>query len=79
MLQSIKWPAFVITPHMLQVVGNRKNEQGISDRVYVRCALQILMCQHLGFAGVHLSACHQPEEQVLLESYIEEYRHLEFC
>ena len=56
-----------------------EKEQGLSDRVYVRCALQILMCRHLGFAGVHLSACHQPEEQRLLEQYIEEYRHLSFA
>ena len=28
-----------------------EKEQGLSDRVYVRCALQILMCRHLGFAG----------------------------
>lgn len=56
-----------------------EKEQGLSDRVYVRCALQILMCRHLGFAGVHLSACHQPEEQSLLERYIEEYRHLSFA
>ncbi len=63
---------------MLQVLQQEK-EQGLSDRVYVRCALQILMCRHLGFAGVHLSACHQPEEQSLLECYIEEYRHLSFA
>ena len=63
---------------MLQVLQQEK-EQGLSDRVYVRCALQILMCRHLGFAGVHLSACHQPEEQSLLERYIEEYRHLSFA
>jgi methylenetetrahydrofolate reductase (NADPH) len=63
---------------VLKVLQQEK-EQGLSDRVYVRCALQILMCRHLGFAGVHLSACHQPEEQVLLEGYIEEYRHLSFA
>ena len=27
--------------------------------VYARCALQILICQHLGYAGVHLSACYK--------------------
>jgi methylenetetrahydrofolate reductase (NADPH) len=36
-----------------------------------------LICKHLGFAKIHLSACHKPEEQMLLESYIEQYRHLE--
>ena len=73
-----KVAGIVITPHMLQVLQQEK-EQGLSDRVYVRCALQILMCRHLGFAGVHLSACNQPEEQSLLERYIEEYRHLSFA
>jgi methylenetetrahydrofolate reductase (NADPH) len=45
-----KVAGIVITPHMLQVLQQEK-EQGLSDRVYVRCALQILMCRHLGFAG----------------------------
>lgn len=65
----------VITPHMLKILGEEK-ESGLTDRVYLRCALQILICKQLGFAGVHLSACHKPEEQLLLESYIEAYRHL---
>ena len=65
----------VITPHMLKILSEEK-ESGLTDRVYLRCALQILICKQLGFAGVHLSACHKPEEQLLLESYIEEYRHL---
>lgn len=66
----------VITPHMLNVLREEK-EAGLTDRVYLRCALQILICQHLGLAGIHLSACHKPEEKMLLESYIEEYRHLD--
>ncbi len=65
----------VITPHMLQVLADEK-QAGLSDRVYLRCALQVLICKQLGFAGIHLSACYQPEEQMLLESYIEQYRHL---
>ena len=65
----------VITPHMLQVLTDEK-QTGLNEQVYLRCALQILMCKHLGFAGIHLSACHKPEEQMLLESYIEQYRHL---
>lgn len=65
----------VITPHMLQVLTDEK-QTGLNERVYLRCALQMLMCKHLGFAGIHLSACHKPEEQMLLESYIEQYRHL---
>ena len=68
----------VITPHMLNVLREEK-EAGLMDRVYLRCALQILICQHLGLAGIHLSACHKPEEQMLLESYIEEYRHLDLA
>ena len=74
-MQKAQVAGIVITPHMLQVLQQEK-EQGLTDQVYVRCALQILMCQHLGFSGVHLSACHQPEEQLLLERAIESYRHL---
>lgn len=66
----------VITPHMLQVLKQEK-EVGLTDRVYLRCAIQILLCKHLGYAGVHLSACHQPEEQIRLQAYIEEYRDLD--
>ncbi len=65
----------VITPHMFNLLQEEK-AAGLTDRVYERCALQILICQHLGFAGIHLSACHQPEEQMRLERYIEQYRHL---
>ena len=70
-----KVAGIVITPHMLKVLAEEK-QVGHTDRVYLRCALQILICKHLGFAGIHLSACHKPEEQMLLESYIEQYRHL---
>lgn len=72
-----KVAGIVITPHMLDVLTQEK-QQGLNDQVYLRCALQILMCKHLGFAGVHLSSCHKPEEQQLLEGYLEEYRHLDF-
>lgn len=65
----------VITPYMLKVLEEEK-QAGLSERVYLRCALQILICKQLGFAGVDLSACHKPAEQALLESYIEQYRHL---
>lgn len=67
----------VITSYMLQVL-QQENDAGLTDRVYLRCALQILLCKHLGYAGIHLSACHQPEEQIRLQSYIEEYRDLDF-
>lgn len=66
----------VITPHMLQVL-QQEQVTGLTDRVYLRCALQILMCKHLGYAGVHLSACHKAEEQMHLQSYIEKYRDLD--
>ncbi|ATO18438.1 methylenetetrahydrofolate reductase [Acinetobacter sp. LoGeW2-3] len=71
-----KVAGIVITPHMLKVLADEK-QVGLSDRVYLRCALQILIFKHLGFAGVHLSACHKREEQMLLESYIEQYQHLD--
>lgn len=71
-----KVAGIVITPYILGVLAQEKQD-GLSDRVHLRCALQILMCKHLGFAGVHLSACYKPEEQMLLESYIEQYRHLD--
>lgn len=66
----------VITPHMLKVLEQEKRA-GLTERVYLRCALQILICKHLGFSGIHLSACHKPEQQLLLEDCIEAYRHLD--
>ncbi|WP_353173577.1 methylenetetrahydrofolate reductase C-terminal domain-containing protein [Acinetobacter rudis] len=68
----------VITPRMVEVLEQEKS-LGLTERVYERCAIQILIYQHLGFAGVHLSACHKPEEQQLLQSYIERYRHLDLA
>ena len=65
----------VITQHMLNVLEQEK-QQGKTNHIYLRCALQILICQHLGFGGVHLSACYKPEDQMLLAKYIEKYRHL---
>ena len=65
----------VITPHMLKLLESEQ-QQGLTDRIYMRCALQLLICQHLGFAGVHLSACHQPAEQQVLEAYIQQCQHL---
>lgn len=69
-----KVAGIVITPHMLRVLAQEKQD-GRTENAYKRCAIQILMCKYLGFAGVHLSACHKPEEQKLLEKYIEQYRH----
>ncbi|RKG31173.1 methylenetetrahydrofolate reductase C-terminal domain-containing protein [Acinetobacter tianfuensis] len=71
-----KVAGIVITPHMFKVLADEK-EAGLSEQVYLRCALQILICKQLGFAGVDLSACHKPEEQMLLERYIEQYSHLD--
>lgn len=68
----------VITPHMIKVLENEK-KVGETDRVYLRCALQILICKHLGFAGIHLSACHTHKEQILLERHIEQYRNLDLA
>ena len=69
----------VITAHMLAILtqehSNNKHNQ--RDNSYRRCALQILMCKHLGFAGVHLSACHKPEEQAKLAQYIEQYQSMD--
>ena len=71
-----KVAGIVISPHMLKVLEEEK-QAGLSERIYQRCALQILICKELGFAGVDLSACHKPAEQMQLERYIEEYRHLD--
>ncbi|MEN0036761.1 MAG: methylenetetrahydrofolate reductase C-terminal domain-containing protein [Cellvibrio sp.] len=71
-----KVAGIVIHPHLVSVLKQEKKE-GNESHVYKRCALQILICKHLGFSGVHLSACHKPEEQELLERYIEEYRNLD--
>lgn len=65
----------VITPHILDVLVQEK-QQGLTEHAYMRCALQVLICQHLGFAGVHLSACHKPEDQAILARYIDKYRDL---
>lgn len=65
----------VITPHMLDVLEQEK-QQGLTENAYMRCALQVLICQHLGFAGVHLSACYKPEDQAVLARYIHQYRDL---
>lgn len=68
-----KVAGIVITPHMINVLEQEK-QLGLTERVYQRCALQILICQKLGFAGVHLSACHKQTEQQRLEAYIAQYR-----
>lgn len=74
-MRKAKVAGIVITDHMLQVLAQEK-QQGLVDRANRRAALQILICQHLGFAGVHLSSCHTIAAQQALAAYIEEYRHL---
>lgn len=71
-----KVAGIVITQHMLQVLA-QDQQAGLTDRAYQRCALQILICKQLGFAGIHLSACHQPKEQKRLADYLQAYQHLD--
>ncbi|WP_413521341.1 methylenetetrahydrofolate reductase C-terminal domain-containing protein [Psychrobacter glacincola] len=71
-----KVAGIVITPHMVKVLEDEK-KSGKNEYAYRRCALQILICKQLGFAGIHLSACHNPDEQLLLEHWINAYRHLD--
>lgn len=66
----------VISPHMLQVLA-QEQQNAQHEHAYMRCALQILICKHLGFAGVHLSACHKPVEQAKLEQYLEQYQSMD--
>lgn len=73
-----KVAGIVLTPHLLQLL---KHEQGIDaafaeQNVYARCALQILICRHWGFAGVHLSACHKHDEQQKLEQALARFQDL---
>ena len=75
-MRRTKVAGIVITDHMLHVLEQEK-QQGLTDRSDRRAALHILICQHLGFAGVHLSSCHTPLAQQNLARYIEEYRHLD--
>ena len=68
----------VITAHMLAILA-QEQQKNQSDHAYKRCALQLLICKHLGFAGVHLSACHKPEEQAKLAHYIEQYQSMDLA
>ena len=64
-----KVAGIVLTPHLLQFLKQEQEADHLvaEQNVYARCALQILICRHWGFAGVHLSACHKPDEQAKLE------------
>ncbi|CAG68621.1 MULTISPECIES: methylenetetrahydrofolate reductase C-terminal domain-containing protein [Acinetobacter] len=59
----------VISDHVLQTLEKEYQSDPIQAEinVYARCALQILICKHFGYAGVHLSACHKEDEQKKLE------------
>lgn len=75
-----KVAGIVLTSHLLQLL---KQEQSVDaaiaeQNVYARCALQILICRSWGFAGVHLSACHKPEEQKKLEQALERFQGFSF-
>lgn len=73
-----KVAGIVLTPYMLNFLEHEKrlNPDMAEQNVYARCALQILICRHLGYAGVHLSACHQPTEQAKLQQAIAQYAKL---
>ncbi|MCY6410776.1 methylenetetrahydrofolate reductase C-terminal domain-containing protein [Acinetobacter sp. VNH17] len=68
----------VIPKHLLHVLEQEYQADPIQaeKNVYARCALQILICQHLGYVGVHLSACHKQDEQQQLEQALQHYQGL---
>lgn len=74
-MRKAKVAGIVITEHMLWVLEQEK-QQSLTDYAERRAALQILICQHLGFAGVHLSSCHDEAAQHRLARYLQEYQHL---
>lgn len=65
-----------IPEHLLKVLEQeyRSDPVQAEKNVYARCALQILICQYLGYAGVHLSACYKPSEQEQLEQALQFYQ-----
>ncbi len=65
----------VIPAHIVHVLKSEYEADPVQAEanVYARCALQILICKHLGFVGVHLSACHKPQEQQKLEQFLKQY------
>lgn len=76
-------PGIIIPEHIVSTL-KKEVEVSLEDaeaHVYERCALQILICQYLGYAGVHLSACHQMKSLKKLEHALLFYQHfsLEQC
>lgn len=75
-----KVAGIVLTPHLLQLLKQEQGRDAViaEQNVYARCALQILICRYWGFAGVHLSACHKPEEQQKLEQALARFEDFSF-
>lgn len=73
-----KVAGIVLTPHALQLLEREQQADAAQAErnVYLRCALQILICRHLGFAGAHVSACHKASEQHKLEAVLLELQAL---
>ena len=74
-MKKQKVAGIVLTSSMLNFLENEQQFNAVQaeQNVYARCALQILICRHLGYAGIHLSACHKPEEQEKLQQAIVKY------
>ncbi|AYO53661.1 methylenetetrahydrofolate reductase C-terminal domain-containing protein [Acinetobacter wuhouensis] len=68
----------VISKHLIHVLEQEYQADPIQaeKNVYARCALQILICQHLSYVGVHLSACYKLDEQQQLEQALQHYQGL---
>lgn len=73
-----KVAGIVLTPHALQLLEREQQADAAQAErnVYLRCALQILICRHWGFAGAHVSACHKASEQHKLEAALLELQAL---
>lgn len=58
-----------IAPHLLKLLHAewQQDQTYAEQRVYQRAAIQIRICQLLGFAGIHLSGCQQLSHQQKLE------------
>lgn len=68
----------VISEHVVKVLEQEYQVDPVQaeKNVYARCALQILICKHLGYNGVHLSSCHKVKEQAQLEQALQQYQNL---
>ncbi|WP_171257921.1 methylenetetrahydrofolate reductase C-terminal domain-containing protein [Acinetobacter gyllenbergii] len=77
-MHSQRVAGIVIPKHLIHVLEQEYQADPIlaEKNVYARCALQILICQHLGYAGIHLSACHKQDEQQKLVQALKQYQTL---